>query len=181
MNKEIIIEIGKDTNIKYEYNPYKKVIEVDRVLFGTERYPQNYGFIQNKLDWDGDPLDSLIISNHSFMTGSHLEARIIGSMEMIDGGETDTKLISVFNGDPRLDYIKTIKDVPQHLLDEIANFFKNYKNLQKKEVIVKGFLGKKEAESVIKECEDLYTKYFDKMSKEEFLKNMKKEHPEKYL
>ena len=180
MEKEIIIEIGKHSDIKYEYDPYKKYIKVDRVLFGTEVYPQNYGFFPNTLDWDGDPLDSLVIANHSFMPGSHLEARILGAMEMIDGGETDTKIISVFSGDPRLNHIKSIKDLPKYTLDEISNFFSNYKKLQGKEVVVKGFVGLKESKEVLKECENLYKEYFDKMTKKEFIAKMMKEHPEKY-
>ena len=180
MKKEIVIEIGKNTNVKYEYNPYKKIIEVDRVLYGSEVYPQNYGFIPNTLDWDGDPLDALVISGSTFYTGSHIKARIIGAMEMIDGGETDTKIISVFDGDPRFDEINSIKECPKHILKEISNFFSNYKILQNKEVIVNKFLDKNEAEKIINECVDLHKKYFDKYSKEEFINKMKKENPGKY-
>jgi inorganic pyrophosphatase len=100
-------------------------------------------------------------------------------MEMIDGGETDTKLIAVIDVDPRFSEIKTIKDLPKHLLDEIQNFFENYKNLQKKEVIINGFKDVKFAEETFKECTELYNKYKD-MDKDEFIKLMRKEHPNKY-
>jgi inorganic pyrophosphatase len=60
--------------------------------------------------------------------------RILGSIKMIDAGEIDTKLFAVFADDPRFTAFQTINDVPQHLKDEIQNFFLQYKALQKKEV-----------------------------------------------
>ncbi len=178
MKKNIGVEIPKNSKVKYEIDSNGKLF-VDRILFGTEVYPHNYGFIENTLDWDGDALDGLVISNEAFFPNSIVPTRILGAMEMIDGGETDTKLISVIDVDPRFNHIKTIDDLPKHMLDEIRNFFENYKKLQKKEVIIKGFQGLEFAKEVFKECTDLYNKYND-MDKEKFIAKMKKEHPDKY-
>jgi inorganic pyrophosphatase len=60
-------------------------------------------------------------------------------MEMIDDGETDTKLIGVIDCDPRFANKTSLKDLPEHTLKEIKNFFETYKLLQNKKVIVKDF------------------------------------------
>ena len=178
MIKEVIIEIGKNSDIKYEIDPDGK-LRVDRILYGSNRYPQNYGFIDNTLDWDGDPLDVLVIANHSFLPTTIVETKILGAMRMIDGGETDTKLIGVIANDIRFSHINKLEDVPQALLNEIEDFFKNYKNLQNKRVEVNGFLGVEAAQKELEETQKLYEKYKD-MNKDDFITLMKKEHPEKY-
>ena len=107
------------------------------------------------------------------------EKVIPDAMEMIDGGETDTKLIGVIDCDPRYTHIKTMKDLNQHLLAEIKDFFENYKNLQKKKVIVRGFKDQAWAIKEYKECVAMMKKY-GKMKKEAFVKKMMKAHPNKY-
>lgn len=179
MIKTVIIEIPKHSNVKYELNPETGRFVVDRILYGSSVYPQNYGYFENTLDWDGDALDSLVISNHSFLPGVEVEVRVLGVMHMIDGGETDSKIISVINNDPRFKNIKTLEDVSKHLLDEIKDFFETYKNLQNKKVSVSGFGGLAEAEKEFNETIELYNKYKD-MDKEEFIKEMKIKHPNKY-
>lgn len=177
MKEKIIIEIPKNSNIKYEIEDGK--IKVDRILFGSMAYPLNYGYFENTLDWDGDPLDVLVFADQSFIPGSELPIRIIGAMKMIDGGETDTKILGVIDVDPRYKNVKSLKDIEQHKLDEIKDFFENYKNLQKKEVIINGFEDVKYALKELKETRELFNKYKD-MDKDEFIKLMKKENPSKY-
>jgi inorganic pyrophosphatase len=65
--------------------------------------------------------------------------RILGALEMIDDGETDTKLIGVIDVDPRCSNIQSIDDLPSHILKEIKDFFETYKRLQNKKVIVRDF------------------------------------------
>lgn len=179
MKIEVTIEIPKHSNVKYEYDRQTKSIKVDRILFGSEVYPQNYGFLPEALDWDGDELDIFVLSDQSFMPGVKVPARIIGAMEMIDSGETDTKLIGVIDCDPRYSHINSINDINEHLLKEISNFFHNYKILQNKKVVVKGFKDKAWAINEYDECVELMKKY-GQLPKEEFIEKMKKEHPDKY-
>lgn len=176
---DVTIEIPKGSKIKYEYNRATKQISVDRILYGSSGYPQNYGFLKEALDWDGDELDCLVIADQSIGTGISVPTRVIGAMEMIDDGETDTKLIGVIDCDPRYTHIKSLKDLNQHLLAEIKDFFENYKNLQHKKVIVRGFQDQAWAVKEYKECCALMKKY-GKMPKAAFINKMKKAHPNKY-
>ncbi|MDQ0513674.1 inorganic pyrophosphatase [Mycoplasmoides fastidiosum] len=175
----VVIEIPKDSNIKYEYNRADQRLYVDRILYGASFYPQNYGFIERTIDWDGDELDALVIADQAFQVGSIVPARILGAMSMIDGGEKDTKLITVIDVDPRYSTYQNITDVPPHLLDEIKDFFATYKNLQKKKVEVGQFHDVKYAIQELQECQSLYQNYKN-LAKNEFLKLMQEKHPEKY-
>ncbi len=177
MKLNAIIEIPKGSNIKYELEDGK--IKVDRILFGSMRYPLNYGFFENTLDWDGDPLDALVLADQEFMPGVEVPVRVLGAVKMIDGGETDTKIIAVIDVDPRYEHVKTLEDVPAHLLKEVQDFFENYKNLQNKEVRIDGFEGLEFAVAEYKETIELFEKY-GSMDKDEFIEKMKVEHPEKY-
>lgn len=175
----VTIEIPKNSKIKYEYDRETKQISVDRILYGPSAYPHNYGFIKEALDWDGDELDVLVISDQEFLPGISVPTRIIGAMEMIDGGETDTKLIGVIACDPRYNHVNALTDLNQHLLSEIKDFFETYKNLQKKKVEIKGFKDVTWAEKEYKECVQLMQK-FGELPKAEYVAKMMKEHPEKY-
>ncbi len=175
----VVIEIPKNSNIKYEYNRGTGQISVDRILYGPSVYPENYGFIREALDWDGDELDVLVIADQSFMPGIEVPTRILGAMSMIDSGETDTKLIGVIDCDPRFKDFNSLNDLPRHKLDVIRDFFETYKRLQKKEVKVGGFKDAKWAINELDECKKIMAKY-GKMPKEKFLAKMQKEHPEKY-
>ncbi len=177
MKENVIIEIPKGSNVKYEIEDGK--IKVDRILFGSMRYPQNYGFFENTLDWDGDPLDVLVFSDHEFLPGVEVPIRVIGAVKMIDGGETDTKILGVIDVDPRYSNIKSINDIEPHLLKEIKDFFENYKNLQGKEVKINGFEELEYAKNELKETRELFAQYKD-MDKNTFIEKMKIEHPDKY-
>ncbi|WP_027119678.1 inorganic diphosphatase [[Mycoplasma] testudinis] len=175
----ITIEIPKNSNVKYEYDRKTNQISVDRILYGSDHYPQNYGFIKEALDWDGDELDCLVVSDQPFMPGVSVPTRIIGAMGMIDSGETDTKLIGVIACDPRYNHINDLKDLSPHLLAEIKTFFETYKILQKKSVVITGFKDVNWAINEYQECVKLMNEY-GSMDKDKFIKKMKKEHPEKY-
>lgn len=179
MKLNVTIEIPKNSKIKYEFDRQTKQIVVDRILYGSSSYPLNYGFIKEALDWDGDELDALIISDQSFIPGALVPVRVIGAMKMIDGGETDTKLITVIDCDPRYNHIQSMNDINPHILKEIQDFFENYKNLQNKKVIINGFEDVNWAKKEYEECVELMNKY-GSMDKDAFVEQMKKERPEKY-
>ncbi len=175
----VTIEIPKLSNVKYEFDRKTGKISVDRILYGPSVYPENYGFIADALDWDGDELDMLIIADQAFNPGIVVPTRIIGAMSMVDGGETDTKLIGVIDCDPRYSNVHSLKDISQHKLAVIKDFFETYKRLQKKSVNVGDFHDADWAIKELDECRSLMKEY-GKMDKDEFIKLMQQKHPEKY-
>ncbi|AJQ45292.1 inorganic pyrophosphatase [Ureaplasma diversum] len=179
MKLNVTIEIPKHSNIKYEYDRKTKQIVVDRILYGSMVYPQNYGFIADALDFDGDELDILVIADQAIAPGISVPVRIVGAMEMIDGGETDTKLLGVIDCDPRYSQINKFADIPTHLLFEIKDFFENYKNLQNKKVEILGFKNDVWAVEELAFCQQLMKEY-GSLDKAEFVKLMKTKYPEKY-
>lgn len=156
----VIVEIPKLSRVKYELDKETGLIHVDRVLYSPMHYPANYGFVPQTLWDDGDPLDVLVMSHEPFVPGALVRVRPIGIMEMTDDGESDAKVLSVPEKDPRFKNINDIKDLEGHLLDEIQHFFKVYKDLQKKQVVVGNWLGKKDAEEAITKSLENYKKKY---------------------
>src|SRR6185369_839308 len=108
---KMFVEIPKGSINKYEYNIITGEIELDRVLSGAMFYPEEYGFVPETLDYDGDPLDVICLTNQPTFPGCQLLVRVIGVLKMIDGGEEDDKILAVNAVDPRLNNIKELKDV----------------------------------------------------------------------
>lgn len=154
----VVIEISKGSQDKYEYDEKLDVIKLDRVLYGAQRYPENYGFIPETRALDGDHADALVFSTNPLMPGTVVTARAIGFMEMVDSGDTDNKIIAVPTEDPRFADIASLEDLPVHALKEIQNFFETYKVLQGKKVEIKGFSGKDKAIQELENTRKAYSK-----------------------
>ncbi len=137
---DVLIEIPKGSKIKYEYDKERQQIRLDRFLFGTHRYPGNYGFIPETLELDGDPLDVLILTAHPLLPGSLATVRVIGGLDMLDENEVDRKLLAVISNDPQYSHLKSLKDLNQHQKAVITDFFAHYKDLEDKDVKIKGWI-----------------------------------------
>jgi inorganic pyrophosphatase len=157
-----IIEIPRGSQNKYEIEKETGMISLDRVLFGANFYPTDYGFAPQTLWDDGDAVDIMVLTTNALFPGCLVNVRPIGVLHMIDGGESDDKVICVPTSDPRFADIKDIKDLPEHRLKEIQNFFETYKLLQKKEVTVTGIEGAKAALETMKKGMDMYQKKYAK-------------------
>lgn len=151
---ECIIEIPMGTKNKYEVNKETGRITLDRVLYSALTYPGEYGFIENTLSEDGDPLDILIISYYPTFPGCVVSARVLGYLTVIDNGEHDEKVIAVVDKDPRFENINELEDLTEHQKAEIKDFFQNYKTLQKIKVEIEDFHDKNEAIELIKRCKE---------------------------
>lgn len=134
-----VIEVPKGSRNKYEYDKEIEAFALDRVLYSPVVYPADYGFIPKSTYFDGDPMDILVIMEQPTFPGCVIQARPIGIMGMIDGGDKDYKILAVPEDDPRFKDVKDISDIPEHLLKEIEHFFSVYKNLEGKEVETLGW------------------------------------------
>ena len=151
---DAIIEIPYRSRNKFEIKNGK--IKLDRVLYSAMAYPAEYGFIDKTLAGDKDPLDILVIGTEPTYPGCIIPARVIGVLKIIDNGFEDYKLISVVDVDPRYNEVNRLEDLSPFILDEIKNFFENYKTLQKIEVKVGKYHNKEDALKLIEACKKRY-------------------------
>lgn len=151
---DAFIEIPTGSQNKYEFDKEKGVFTLDRVLFGSMRYPAEYGYLDNTLALDGDPLDILVLVTNPTFPGCVISSRVIGYMEMIDNGEHDEKLLAVPTEDPRWSHVNSLEDVAPHTLKEIENFFLRYKDLENKKVEVAGWKDAAAALKLYNECKN---------------------------
>ena len=149
---DALIEIPLGSRNKYELDKASGRIRLDRVLYAAMIYPAEYGILENTLAPDGDALDILVICSDPTFPGCTVPARVLGYLDMVDGGKLDYKLISVVDCDPRYDSIRELSDLSPFVLKEIANFFANYKVLQGVKVEVGSYHGREEAMEVIDRC-----------------------------
>lgn len=151
-----IIEISKGSRAKYEVDKESGFLKLDRVLYSSVYYPTNYGFIPQTYCGDHDPLDILVISQVDVAPLCIVPSKVIGVMRMVDSGESDDKIIAVAAGDPSVNHINDIKELPPHFISEIQNFFESYKKLENKHVDIETFLNRDEAIKIIEESFALY-------------------------
>jgi inorganic pyrophosphatase len=155
-----VIEVPKGSKIKYELDKASGMIRVDRVLFSSVHYPANYGFIPRSYCADKDPLDVLVLGQESVVPLTILKVRPIGVMMMRDQGEADDKIIAVHADDPEYSHYTSIRQLAPHRIEELGNFFENYKKLEHKEVVVDHFLDAPEAKIVLMDAMALYVQEF---------------------
>lgn len=153
-----IVEVSAGSINKYEIITESGQLKLDRVGYSSLAYPFTYGAIPLTWDMDGDPLDIEIVNiTEPLVPGSLVEARAIGVMKYIDGGEVDDKIIAVLNDDKRVDHIKTVEDLGEYWQKETKYYWETYKALKKPGTgIVETFHGPEEALKVIKECAERY-------------------------
>jgi inorganic pyrophosphatase len=147
---EVFIEISKNSNIKYEFDKERKALVCDRVLHTPFSYPFNYGFINYTLSEDNDPIDAVVVTNHSLVPGCYIKCKIIGCLETEDDAGNDPKLIvrPVEKVDPYGSQINNYTDLNKFTLDQIKYFFSHYKDLENKKVTIKDFLNSEEANKI---------------------------------
>jgi inorganic pyrophosphatase len=127
---DVIIEIPKGQRNKYEMDHVTGRIRLDRMLFTSTRYPSDYGFIEDTLADDGDPLDALVLLEEPTFPGCVIRCRAIGMYRMRDEKGADDKVLCVPATDPRMAYLRDIENVPSFERLEIQHFFAVYKALE---------------------------------------------------
>lgn len=129
----VIIEIPKNSPNKYEIDKETGLIALDRANYSSAPYPFDYGFVPQTLWEDGDALDVIVLTTFPLNVGVLVRVRPVAVMEMIDGGESDYKVIAVPIDDKRWDDVQDLADINKHNLKEFVHFFETYKELKKGE------------------------------------------------
>src|SRR3954454_5905012 len=107
---DVLVEIPKGERNKYEVDHESGRIRLDRTLFTSTVYPADYGYIEDTLGQDGDPLDALVLLPIPTFPGCLIKSRAIGMFRMTDEKGGDDKVLCV-PVDPRYDNIQDIGDV----------------------------------------------------------------------
>lgn len=129
----VIIEIPAHSDpVKYEVDKETGAMFVDRFMNTAMFYPTNYGYVPHTLSEDGDPVDVLVHTPVPLISGSVIQCRPLGVLNMTDESGPDHKILALpihklctlYRG------IETLDDLPKQLLDQIAHFFDHYKDLE---------------------------------------------------
>lgn len=162
----VIVEIPRGSNNKYEIDKETGLITLDRANYSTASYPVDYGFAPHTLWEDGDALDVVILTTWPLDVGIVVKVRPVAVIEMTDDGESDYKVVAVPADDRRWEDVRDLSDVNKHRMKEIVHFFETYKHLKKDdsvaEVKIEGVKGKKEAMEAVQESIKLYKEKFGK-------------------
>jgi inorganic pyrophosphatase len=147
---DVTVEIPKGQRNKYELDHATGRIRLDRMLFTSTRYPADYGYVENTLGQDGDPLDALVLLEEPTFPGCLITCRAIGMFRMTDEAGGDDKVLTVPATDPRMAHLQDITDVSEFDRLEIQHFFETYKDLEPgKSVEGANWVGRAEAEAEI--------------------------------
>ena len=156
----VVIEISQNSDpVKYEVDKDMDCIFVDRFMDAPMFYPCNYGYINNTLSLDGDPVDVLVATPSPLVVGSVIRCKPVCILNMEDEAGRDSKIVAVPHSSVSKEYedINSLTDLPVILKKQIEHFFTNYKTLEKnKWVKISGWGDIEEAHKEIEESISRY-------------------------
>ena len=173
---QVYVEMTPSDVVKYELDKGSGFLMVDRPQRTTSSPPALYGFIPRTYCAeevakrchdadvaDGDPLDICVYSErHITRADIILRARVVGGIQMIDGGEADDKIVAVLEGDNIWGDIYDIADLPPIKTERLQHYFMTYKMVPGKvnNIKVDYVYGREEALKVIAAAELDYQNHF---------------------
>jgi inorganic pyrophosphatase len=147
----VLVEVPQGSRNKYEMDHESGRLRLDRTLFTATRYPADYGYIENTLGQDDDPLDALVLVQQPTFPGCLVRSRAIGMFRMTDEAGGDDKVLCVPSDDPRLEHLRDIHHLDEYHRMEIQHFFEVYKALEPdKKVEGHEWVGRAEAEKEVR-------------------------------
>jgi len=149
----MVVEIPKGTNAKMELapgeklNPIKQDVKNGKLRFvadvnGAKGYPWNYGAFpqtwedptythpETNAKGDKDPLDVVDISSVVGKRGEIRKVKVLGTLALIDEGETDWKILAIDINDPDAANFNDVDDFEKlrpGYLKSIHDWFRDYK------------------------------------------------------
>lgn len=174
------IEITPFDSVKYEVDKETGYLRVDRPQRYSSQPPTLYGFIPQTYcgkriqalsptseRGDGDPIDICVLSERPIARAEILlNARIIGGLRMVDGGEADDKVIGVLENDDVFGQVADLDQAPAAVIERLRHYFLTYKMKPGQETVVRfdGTYGAEEAHEVILASMEDYAESFSRYS-----------------
>ena len=135
------IEITPYDAVKYEIDKRTGYLRVDRPQGSSALPPTLYGFIPQTYcdhrvadltpgaaEGDKDPLDICVLSQQRIDRAEVvMPARVVGGIQVLDGGEADDKIVAVLASDKVFDYAKELSQLPVTVVNRIVHYFGTYK------------------------------------------------------
>ena len=135
------IEITPFDAVKYEIDKGTGYLRVDRPQGSSALPPTLYGFIPQTFcgtrvaeltpltaAGDEDPLDICVLSQQRIDRAEVvIPARVVGGLQLLDGGEADDKIIAVLASDSVLEYALELRHLPEPVVNRIVHYFATYK------------------------------------------------------
>jgi len=151
----IVVETPRGSQAKFKYDPESESIMLSRPLPAGIVYPYDWGFIPSTRAADGDPLDAMILWDGTGFPGLVVASRLIGVLRVEQksqtsgGRERNDRVFALPVKAPRLEQVRTIFDLPEHLRLELEGFFQNVVAFEGKEIELLGFDGPEEAQRTL--------------------------------
>ncbi|KAJ2483292.1 Inorganic pyrophosphatase [Coemansia sp. RSA 2131] len=149
----MVVEIPRWTNAKLEINtraPFNPITHDTKKgqlryvanVFPYKGYIWNYGALPQTYEdprevdsrtqrvGDGDPIDVLEVGSRVCAEGSVHRVKVLGALALIDGTETDWKVLAIRSDDPQSSKINTVGDLEVHMPGLVAatvDWFTKYK------------------------------------------------------
>mmetsp|Transcript_37395 Transcript_37395/g.6706 ORF Transcript_37395/g.6706 Transcript_37395/m.6706 type:complete len:114 (-) Transcript_37395:71-412(-) len=94
----------------------------------------------------------------AFETGTLVPCRVVGLLEAESNLGPNAQVICIPLHEPRMRHINDIDDIPEHLKNEMYNYYANYKALEDRDSwnIVKSWHPRLEAEIVVRRAYDTF-------------------------
>ncbi len=178
------IEMVPTDTVKYEVDKESGYLKIDRPQKYSNVVPALYGFIpqtfsgnsvakfcmeksgKKDIKGDSDPVDICVLTEKEITHGDILvRAKPIGGFRMIDGNESDDKLVAVLNNDAVYMGYNDISELPEMVVDRLKHYFLTYKDLpgNPRDVEITDVFGKEDAHEIIKRSMNDYTKKFENL------------------
>jgi inorganic pyrophosphatase len=180
------IEMVPTDTVKYEIDKVTGYLKLDRPQKYSNVVPALYGFIpqtfsadkvaeycmektnRKDIKGDGDPIDICVLTEKEITHGDILvRARPLGGFRMIDGDESDDKIIAVLYNDTVYGHFEDISDIPELVIDRLKHYFLTYKDLpgQERNVEITHTFGIEDAHEIIRRSMEDYHHKFDPLEK----------------
>ena len=170
------IEITPFDLVKYEVDKVTGYLRVDRPQRSSSQPPALYGFIPqtycaervnalspNAARGDGDPLDICVFSERPINRSEViLNAKVVGGLRAVDGGEADDKIVAVLENDYFYGAMEDISDLQEILIERLRHYFGTYKMVpgQESQMVVEAVYGRDHALKVVSAAIEDYEEAF---------------------
>ncbi len=150
----VVVETPKGSTEKYDLDPKSGYIKLNKIMPIGMVFPFDFGFIEETIGEDGDPLDVIVISEIKTFSGCAIDCRIIGVIKATqqerDGKKVrNDRYIAIPIISLLYSKVNDLKDFPNQMIDEIEYFFSSYNHEAGKKFISTGNLNAKAAMRLI--------------------------------